>query len=249
MPAIDELEQRLEDQLSKVRSQKALALRRIAAVEAFDPALLPPPPAGAAPQDLAAIFDDRFLATLDPSSGRPRAAKLAKLLVEECPGVYSFPLLKAEFCANLVETGHQFAEYVEANEIERLVGQDRPKMLDLMQLAWLNDLLLDAVINPLAHMTMQEELQGEPLDFRHGYIVGYGPLLRPAEDAPASGASMNSGGDRAGGGDGSGGEGNTHGLAETPKEAGGSQRRHTRDHLIPHSDDAEATLNVALRSL
>ena len=73
MPAIDELEQRLEDQLSKVRSQKALALRRIAAVEAFDPALLPPPPAGATPQDLAAIFDDRFLATLDPSSGRPTA--------------------------------------------------------------------------------------------------------------------------------------------------------------------------------
>ena len=158
-------------------------------------------------------------------------------------------LSAAQGSANIVETGHQFPEYVEANEIERLVGQDRPKMLDLMQLSWLNDLLLDVVMNPLAHMTMQEELQGEPLDFRHGYIVGYGPLLRPAEDAPASGASMNSGGDRAGGGDGSGGEGNTHGLAETPKEAGGSQRRHTRDHLIPHSDDAEATLNVALRSL
>ena len=120
-------------------------------VEAFAPALLPPPPAGAAPQDLAAVFDDCFLATLDPSSGRPRAAKLAKLLLvasEECPGAHSFPLLKAEFCANLVETGHQFPEYVEANEIERLVGQGRPKMLDLMQLPWLNDLLLDAVINP-----------------------------------------------------------------------------------------------------
>jgi len=53
-------------------------------------------------------------------------------------------------------------------------------------------------------MTMQEQLQGEPLDFRPGYIVGYGPLLRSAEDAPASGASMSSRGDGAGGGDGSG---------------------------------------------
>jgi len=36
----------------------------------------------------------------------------------------------------------------------------RPKMLDLMGLGWLNDLLLRAVVNPLAKLTMQDQLQG-----------------------------------------------------------------------------------------
>jgi len=36
---VEELEQRLEDELSKVRSQKALALRRFAAFAEFTPAL------------------------------------------------------------------------------------------------------------------------------------------------------------------------------------------------------------------
>ena len=105
--------------------------------------------------DLSTIFDQRFLATLDTNSGRPRAGLLGRLLTEECEGVYSFPLLKAEFCAKLVEAGNQFAEFVDEHELEDLVGHDRPKMLDLMQLAWLNDLLLHVVVNPLAQLTMQ----------------------------------------------------------------------------------------------
>jgi len=36
----------------------------------------------------------------------------------------------------------------------------RPKMLDLMGLGWLNDILLRAVVNPLAKLTMQDQLQG-----------------------------------------------------------------------------------------
>ncbi len=105
--------------------------------------------------DLSTIFDERFLATLDTNSGRPRAGWVAQLLTEECEGVYSFPLLKPEFCAKLVEAGHEFGEFVDVHKLEHLVGHDRPKMLDLMQLTWLNDLLLHIVMNPLAQLTMQ----------------------------------------------------------------------------------------------
>ena len=111
--AINALEQRLEEQLAGVRVQKALAARRLAAVEAFVPAV---------PTDLAAIFDERFLATLDGVSGTPRPAMVAKLLTEECDGVLSFPLLRADFCARLVACGQSFGEFVERYRLEPLLA-------------------------------------------------------------------------------------------------------------------------------
>ena len=61
IPAMEELEQRLQDQLSKVRSQKALALRRFAAFAEFAPAQLPPPPAGAAPTKVCSYIRSLLL--------------------------------------------------------------------------------------------------------------------------------------------------------------------------------------------
>lgn len=200
-----------------------------------------PVPQGFTPLSLGFIFDVRFLATLDSTTGLPRPALVAKLLAEECDGVYSFPLLKAEFCDNLVQCGYAFSAHFAKSGGE---AEMPPRMLDLMDLGWLNDLLLHVVMNPLAQMTMQDQLQGEVLDYRHGYIVGYSPLLPHGE---ARGSEEGRTGARTG----------QH-VSETEidKEGGVDDSRrledkrthykHTRDHLVAHSDDAEATLNVGL---
>jgi hypothetical protein len=215
---------------------------RLCAVGGFSSASLLPPPSGCSLSD---IFDARFLSTLDAATGVPRPALVAKLLTEECEGVYSFPLLKPSFCENLVECGYQFTEHLKGAGRDA----DMPRMLDLMDLKWLNDLLLELVVNPLAQLTMQDQLQGEALDYRHGYIVGYGPMKQKRQESRARGAegeeesraSEDSNGESVTGGDVTGGDGAAKPGMDTSRDY-----RHRRDHLVAHSDDAEATLNVGL---
>ena len=228
-PAITQLEERLEDQLALVRAQKELAQQRCEAVRGFNHGIIR--------RKMEDVFDDRFLATLDPE-GMPRPSLLGKLLTEECDGVFSFPLLRAQFCADLVATGTRFEDFIANNHLSNLIGNDRPKMLDLMKMSWLNDMLLLHVINPVAQLTMQDQLLGDALDFRHGYLVGYSHLQQQHDTTTEDIAKEKEEEAHSEGGRGRGRGGRGRG--------GRRELRYNRDHLVAHSDDSEATLNVGL---
>ena len=213
---------------------------RLCAVRGYSSASLLPAPSGSSLSD---IFDARFLSTFDAATGVPRPALVAKLLTEECEGVYSFPLLKPTFCENLVECGYQFTEHLKRAGHDA----DMPRMLDLMDLKWLNDLLLELVVNPLAQLTMQDQLQGDVLDYRHGYIVGYGPVQREESRESGDGEDEEDEEKDARASEGTDGERATR--VDDAAQPGKNRPRdytHSRDHLVAHSDDAEATLNVGL---
>jgi hypothetical protein len=223
-PAITQLEERLENQLALVRAQKELAQQRCEAVRSFHHCINV--------KKIEEVFDDRFLATLDPE-GMPRPSLLAKLLTEECDGVFSFPLLSPLFCRDILVSGENFEDFIANNHLSNLIGNDRPKMLDLMNMSWLNDMLLLHVIKPVAQLTMQDQLLGDVLDFRHGYLVGYSQLQQQHDTTTEDIAKEE--------------EEEAHSEGRRGRGRGGRRElRYNRDHLVVHSDDSEVTLNVGL---
>jgi len=167
MASIEELEGRLEKQLELVRKQKETARRRLEATASFNQEL--------STMELDQFLDPRFLDCLKPGGGI-RPSRLKNILEEECDGAFSFPLLRPDFCQRLLESAEKYQQGVEHQALESMdyAARERPLVLDLMKLDWLNDALLEHVINPIAQLVMEEEVGDEGgLDWRHGYIVSY----------------------------------------------------------------------------
>jgi hypothetical protein len=93
--------------------------------------------------------------------------------------------------------------------------------VDALGLGWLNDLLLAVVLQPVAALAYPRETQGgAPLDYRHAFLVGYGP----AGHGPAHASA----------------------AASPPAERRPPPSLATRSALVRHTDNSEVTLNVGL---
>eukprot|EP01006_Ploeotia_vitrea_P025227 TRINITY_DN58082_c0_g1_i1.p1 TRINITY_DN58082_c0_g1~~TRINITY_DN58082_c0_g1_i1.p1 ORF type:complete len:360 (+),score=44.13 TRINITY_DN58082_c0_g1_i1:105-1184(+) len=217
-PEIDELEKRLEEQLALVRKQKQQVAQRnqetakftpTNTVTKFDPELKNW-------DALEGIVDEKYLDCLKKSNGNPGPIEFGDIVDEVSPGVWSFPLLSAEFCKKLLADRNNFMDFVTnctEEEQLRILGpsEKNEKLnerrlrfnLDTMGMKWLLDLLLSYVAVPLSSVVFNDELEGAKLNWRHGYIIGY------ADKGDSRGVIAKSG-------------------------------------LIPHTDDSEVTLNIGL---
>jgi hypothetical protein len=90
-----------------------------------------------------------------------------------------FPLFNDEFAENLIRHSEEYVRYSASCGLAEISGSDRPMVLDMMNLSWLNDALLNRVINPIAQLVFSDQVNHGELDWRHGYIVSYAP---PAND-------------------------------------------------------------------
>ncbi|ETO31953.1 hypothetical protein RFI_05163 [Reticulomyxa filosa] len=170
---------------------------------------------------------------------------ISELLVEEIEHVYSFPLLCKEFCEQIVYHGKQFVTFIQnLSEKKEKEGEEKEKekkqntelllslkrcVLDWMSLHWLNDLLLNEIVNGIATKIYQSELyynckcvstdpsvksQIRKLNWRHGYLIGY----RSKEEL----------------------------LKQQQITTSSDNLLFLRSELIPHTDDSEITLNICL---
>lgn len=113
--------------------------------------------------------------------------------------VYSFPLFDPSFCDKVLQHTNQYMAFIQnvhsINQSEDTLGpliNARRSVLDWMNLQWLNDFLLDQIINPITKLLFQRELyyncldsqiaenqsngfttKERLLDWRHGYVIGY----------------------------------------------------------------------------
>ena len=111
------------------------------------------------------------------------ASQLELLLDEELYDVFSFRLLKKEFCEELREFARAYwamNEKLDEAKKQQIKGAFD---FDLVGFKWLNDLLLHLVLRPVARQ-LYEDSEGllEDLDWRHGYIAGYS--VSPTEGKP-----------------------------------------------------------------
>ena len=101
--------------------------------------------------------------------------------------VYSFPLFNDLFCDKILKHANEYLTYINKqnsnNKLNKSAYYERC-VLDWMNLKWLNDFLLQCIINPMSNYLFRNELiynctkiKNIPktinMDFRHGYLVGY----------------------------------------------------------------------------
>ena len=158
------VEDRLEAQLSTVRKQKATLQKRSAICRRFSSKL--------ALQDAKDIFHPEFLSVCTEKGFRPSAfMQIMDTVHEDC--AICFPLFNDEFAEALIRHSEDFIAFSASNGLLNDLGKERPMILDLMKLEWLNDFLLNQVMNPIARLLFHDQLNGGDLDWRHGYIVPY----------------------------------------------------------------------------
>eukprot|EP00906_Rhabdomonas_costata_P005396 RCo008085 len=108
---IEDLEQQLESQLSKVREQKAQLQQWLQVLAEFQPVVRAPAGGLLSGEDplgaLQGVLDARLLAALRGHPGQPEAVVKA-VLRKESPEVYSFPALEPAFCAALLENADRY---------------------------------------------------------------------------------------------------------------------------------------------
>ena len=121
---------------------------------------------------------------------------MAEILIENedvsTNTVFSFPLLNPKFCDLIIQHASQYYEYIAKNsdKLESklddkdtkdkdkkdsknnlLLTVERP-VLDWMQLGWLNDYLLNEIVNPIALLVYQNELFYNCLSFHENDANG-----------------------------------------------------------------------------
>lgn len=137
---------------------------------------------------------------------------LARLMDEEAAGVYSFPLFTTEFCHKLRTYLRSVLEEDREHIETEATGDTTPvriprsmvRDLDHCGLGWLNDLVFQLLIRPIAQQLYDDEDDDDTpgdLDWRHGFVAAY--AASPTRTTP-------------------------------------------RQHLVPHTDDADVTLNICL---
>jgi len=232
--ALDDLALDLERQAQLVRETAARARGRDACL-----ALYRPPSSG--PEDVnftdgsfwgapEALLSQELLAALASTSP---LGKLSRLVVEESPFVYSFPLLAPATCEALVRRVEHYAEWEAGQpaDVRNAAGFNRRHApLKNAGLDALSDALLNRVVQPLARLLFPQVAGGatdaavgkygvkvhaeakSALDFHYAYVVGYGDEETVAKT-----------------------------LADDA-----SRSLLARTKLVPHTDDSEVTLNVCL---
>jgi hypothetical protein len=130
--------------------------------------------------------------------------------------VYSFQLLRKDFCCLIRKTITDLSKLGESNEFNSLLLGRKPIDFDAVGMGWISDMLLHIFIIPMSKLLFAntEKLQsdedassnninGKILNWRQGYVAGY---------------------------------------SANPK----GEKAATRHRLVPHSDDSEVTLNCCL---
>ena len=177
-PTLTWIQPQLEAALAQVRAQKSLKCAKDEQVASFVTNL----PSYASPEQAAKamLHPDAYAKCVD---GVIQGHDLLDLLqpVQGNDAIYTFPLLKEEFCDALVSEAERMHGHVDPVLAQQLhpSGSLVP-VLDDMQLGWLNDFLLHQIVAPVAEAVFHEDCVGGPLDWRHGYIVGYGDNAAPA---------------------------------------------------------------------
>lgn len=98
---------------------------------------------------------------------------------EVVPDVFGFPLLSKGFCKELCEYMKAIGGAL-ATTTPPLQRTSVVRNLDLIGLAWLNDLMFALVLKPLTkHLFASSEAAGE-LDWRNGYVASYAATPSPA---------------------------------------------------------------------
>ena len=91
---------------------------------------------------------------------------ISSLMAEEVDNVYSFPLLDPKFCDLLLNHIDQYMKFMQNinktndnnNEGTQYLLDARRAVLDWMNLSWLNDFLLNIIVNPIVKYLFQKEL-------------------------------------------------------------------------------------------
>ena len=160
--SINYVENVLEAQLLKVRKQKEVLQKRIAASRNFVPLLTE--------RSDEEMFDPKFLSMFTENC--ISSSKFAKTIETVNEDTLCFPLFTEEFAETLIKHSQEFVRF-SANALTDVSGNERPMVLDIMKLGWLNDVLLNRVINPVAQITFSDQINSGVLDWRHGYVVAY----------------------------------------------------------------------------
>jgi hypothetical protein len=157
--------------LQTVRLQKSILKERLAHALRFSPV------ADSTAKE-SEIFHSDFLAafTVDGTLRPSMFNQIVESLGDEDSSALYFPLFTTEFSELLVQHSEEFVKFSSNSGIQHQSGQERPMVLDLMKLDWLNDLLLTRVMNPIGKLLFQEQTSSGNLDWRHGFVVSYSAL-------------------------------------------------------------------------
>ena len=233
---VNALEARLESQLELVRHQKALLVGRTLASEGYVRSYV----TENADTSLETVFVPEVVSILSRGGVAKQRAKFTQLLEQEDEEgwVFSFPLFTPEFCARLVAESASFREFEQVQGTggpTRSTGAFGSAVLKHMGLGWLDEFLLDKVLNPAAALLYPaiHDRQQATLDWSHGYVASY----RGKAVADIAGDSDDGDGDEYGDDD-------AAAAAAQPQNEAAQPRR--RSSLAAHTDDSEVTLNVAL---
>ncbi len=141
--------------------------------------------------ELSSLAADDFVdASLRGALSKASPGRLIRLMREEAPDVYSFPLFSAHVCTLLLEEVEHFKQYQGVpNEnlvhpTESKVGMSAAKreagytILDDVGLSQMLDELLRRLMVPLARLLYTEKGKDgagrfAELDWRHGYVISY----------------------------------------------------------------------------
>lgn len=181
--------------------------------------------------------EEMFDPTVLRAIRNPNAFKstISRLIIEEAPDLFSFPLLRPEFCYKLVAAAKQFEiDYQSAvHELvsgasttppsslldgldfgSRLNGRGGLSLKTLGIERAFGDVVFQRVIKPLSDLLFSHLLKENPLDYYHSFLLEFGP---PSPH-------------------------------EATSDAITTTRARVRSGLGGHTDDSEVTLNVGLGS-
>ena len=195
---IDRLESALEEQLQRVKEQKQRLLERNEAIDSIlskqksssDNILEPPTNWEEVKNDILhpkaaeAIFGSKLFRSkskIPPSihdvlngdiSIDLDTHLLTDWLEEEFFDVYSFPILRKEFCEKLKKQSKDLVASCAEVQSLRDFGT-RPIDIDSIGVSWLNNILFHLIIRPLSSQLFGSTEDFQDLDWRQGYIAGY----------------------------------------------------------------------------
>lgn len=112
-------------------------------------------------------------------------ALLEDWMSQECFDVYSFQLLRKDFCCLIRKTITDLSKLGESDEFSSLLLGRRPIDFDTVGLGWISDMLLHLFIIPISKLLFantekllsdedaSSNTSGKILNWRQGYVAGY----------------------------------------------------------------------------
>jgi hypothetical protein len=118
------------------------------------------------PPSVQDVLSGKVTVELDPEY-------LEDLMDQEMFDVYSFPLLRKEFCDRIQAFVRAVMDLLEQDNDSGSIYRGTTKDLDQLGLTWINDLLFHLILRPITkHLYYETEAKGD-LDWRQGYIAAY----------------------------------------------------------------------------